>query len=209
MLHQPSRRVEDQETQPLRSCPQPFRRQRRHLSDEGLLVHISAVYAENRGAYGWPRMPSFRLTGSRQMKLRVICLRIAKLCAAGLDQLPDSLARPQGTTHLLQLIRRPVLDEPLNCAILVRCQQTSGTFGPVTMLDLDRCPAAAKIGLMRLQNCVGRKFALTRRLPNRNPRQTKLYARRHYSSRPIPATYANRSSPCFIRRTSKENASFL
>jgi len=28
---------------------------RRHLSDEALLVHIRAVYAENRGAYGWPR----------------------------------------------------------------------------------------------------------------------------------------------------------
>jgi NAD(P)-dependent dehydrogenase (short-subunit alcohol dehydrogenase family) len=27
--------------------------QRRHLSDEALLVHISAVYAENRGEYGW------------------------------------------------------------------------------------------------------------------------------------------------------------
>ena len=30
--------------------------QRRHLSDEALLVHISAVYAQNRGAYGWPRI---------------------------------------------------------------------------------------------------------------------------------------------------------
>ena len=30
--------------------------QRRHLSDEALLVHISAVFAENRGAYGWPRI---------------------------------------------------------------------------------------------------------------------------------------------------------
>jgi len=30
--------------------------QRRHLSDEALLAHISAVYAENRGAYGWPRI---------------------------------------------------------------------------------------------------------------------------------------------------------
>ena len=30
--------------------------QRRHLSDQALLVHISAVYAENRGAYGWPRI---------------------------------------------------------------------------------------------------------------------------------------------------------
>ncbi len=29
--------------------------QRRHLRDQELLVHISAVYAENRGAYGWPR----------------------------------------------------------------------------------------------------------------------------------------------------------
>ena len=30
--------------------------QRRHLSDEALLTHIRAVYAENRGAYGWPRI---------------------------------------------------------------------------------------------------------------------------------------------------------
>jgi putative transposase len=29
---------------------------RRHLSDEALLTHISAVYAEFRGAYGWPRI---------------------------------------------------------------------------------------------------------------------------------------------------------
>jgi len=29
---------------------------RRHLSDEALLTHISAVYAEHRGAYGWPRI---------------------------------------------------------------------------------------------------------------------------------------------------------
>lgn len=29
---------------------------RRHLSDEALLVHIRAVYAESRGAYGWPRI---------------------------------------------------------------------------------------------------------------------------------------------------------
>ena len=30
--------------------------QRRHLSDDALLVHIKAVYAETRGAYGWPRI---------------------------------------------------------------------------------------------------------------------------------------------------------
>jgi len=29
---------------------------RRHLSDEALLVHIRAVYAVNRGAYGWQRI---------------------------------------------------------------------------------------------------------------------------------------------------------
>ena len=29
---------------------------RRHLSDEALLVYIRAVYAESRGAYGWPRI---------------------------------------------------------------------------------------------------------------------------------------------------------
>ena len=30
--------------------------QRRHLSDEALLVHIRAVHAETRSAYGWPRI---------------------------------------------------------------------------------------------------------------------------------------------------------
>jgi len=30
--------------------------QRRHLSDEALLVHIRTVFAENRGAHGWPRI---------------------------------------------------------------------------------------------------------------------------------------------------------
>ena len=29
---------------------------RRHLSDAALLAHINAVYAEYRGAYGWPRI---------------------------------------------------------------------------------------------------------------------------------------------------------
>lgn len=29
---------------------------RRHLSDAALLAPISAVYAELRGAYGWPRI---------------------------------------------------------------------------------------------------------------------------------------------------------
>ena len=40
--------------------------QRRHLSDESLLAHISAVYAENRGAYGWPRI-------WRQLRAQGIC----------------------------------------------------------------------------------------------------------------------------------------
>jgi putative transposase len=30
--------------------------QGRHLSDAALLAHISSVYAEHRGAYGWPRI---------------------------------------------------------------------------------------------------------------------------------------------------------
>jgi putative transposase len=30
--------------------------ERRHLTDAALLAHISAVYAEHRGAYGWPRI---------------------------------------------------------------------------------------------------------------------------------------------------------
>jgi transposase InsO family protein len=30
--------------------------ERRHLSDEALLVHIKAIHAETRGGYGWPRI---------------------------------------------------------------------------------------------------------------------------------------------------------
>jgi hypothetical protein len=45
---------------------------RRHLSDEALLVHIRAVYAENRGAYGWPRIwRELRARSIRVGKLRV------------------------------------------------------------------------------------------------------------------------------------------
>lgn len=45
---------------------------RRHLSDEVLLVRIRAVYAENRGAYGWPRIwRELRAQGIRVGKQRV------------------------------------------------------------------------------------------------------------------------------------------
>jgi putative transposase len=40
---------------------------RRHLSDEALLVHIRAVYAENREAYGWPRI--WRELGQRGIRV--------------------------------------------------------------------------------------------------------------------------------------------
>ena len=46
--------------------------QRRHLSDQALLVHISAAYAESRGAYGWPRIwRQLRAQGIRVGKRRV------------------------------------------------------------------------------------------------------------------------------------------
>ena len=45
---------------------------RRHLSDEALLVHFGAIYAENRGAYGWPRIwRQLRARGIRVGKQRV------------------------------------------------------------------------------------------------------------------------------------------
>jgi len=45
---------------------------RRHLSDEALLVHIRAAFAENRGAYGWPRIwRQLRAQGIRVGKQRV------------------------------------------------------------------------------------------------------------------------------------------
>ncbi len=46
--------------------------ERRHLSEEALLAHIRAVFAENRGAYGWPRLwRELRARGIRVGKLRV------------------------------------------------------------------------------------------------------------------------------------------
>jgi putative transposase len=30
--------------------------QRRHLSDDALLVHIKVIHAQSRGGYGWPRI---------------------------------------------------------------------------------------------------------------------------------------------------------
>jgi len=47
----------------------------RQLSDEALLVHISAVYAENRGAYGWPR--TWRQLQAQ--RIRVGKLRVQRL----------------------------------------------------------------------------------------------------------------------------------
>ena len=47
--------------------------QRRHLSDEALLVHISAVYAENRGADGWTRI------------WRQLCRQGIRVCQPGLQ----------------------------------------------------------------------------------------------------------------------------
>ena len=45
---------------------------RRHLSDEALLVHIRAVFAAHRGAYGWPRIwRQLRAEGVRVSKRRV------------------------------------------------------------------------------------------------------------------------------------------
>jgi len=45
---------------------------RRHLSETALLVEIRAVYAEARGAYGWPRVwRQLKATGVRVGKLRV------------------------------------------------------------------------------------------------------------------------------------------
>jgi putative transposase len=45
---------------------------RRHMSEAALLVHIRALHAELRGAYGWPRMwRELRRRGVRVGKERV------------------------------------------------------------------------------------------------------------------------------------------
>jgi putative transposase len=49
--------------------------QRRHLSNDALLVHIKAIYAETRGGYGWPRTwkellaRGIRAKGKRRFKV--------------------------------------------------------------------------------------------------------------------------------------------
>ena len=60
---------------------------RRHLSETALLVEIRAVYAEARGAYGWPRVSTpastNRLPGTpvwRQLKAQGV--RVGKRLAA-------------------------------------------------------------------------------------------------------------------------------
>ena len=42
--------------------------QRRHLSDDVLLVHIKAIHAETHGGYGWPRTCK-ELLASRRVQL--------------------------------------------------------------------------------------------------------------------------------------------
>lgn len=49
--------------------------QRCHLSDDALLVHIKAIYAQTRGGYGWPRI-------GKELLARSICVskeRVRKL----------------------------------------------------------------------------------------------------------------------------------
>ena len=41
----------------------PSTRKGGHLSDDALLVHIKAIYAQMRGAYGWPRIWRTLLAG--------------------------------------------------------------------------------------------------------------------------------------------------
>jgi putative transposase len=47
--------------------------QRRRLTDEALLVHIRAVHAETRGAYGWPRL--WRELGRRGVRVGKQCVQ--------------------------------------------------------------------------------------------------------------------------------------
>jgi len=49
--------------------------QRRHLSDDALLVHIKVIHAETRGGYGWPRIWKELLARS----IRVDKQRVQKL----------------------------------------------------------------------------------------------------------------------------------
>lgn len=47
-------------------------RQRKHVSNDALLVHIKAIHAEVKGEYGWPRMwKALRVKGIRVGKERV------------------------------------------------------------------------------------------------------------------------------------------
>jgi len=74
--------------------------QRRHLSAALLLLHIRAVYAENRGAYGWPRIwRQLRTQGLRAGKLRVQRLMQQHGIRARGQRPPGAPQRHRGTQH--------------------------------------------------------------------------------------------------------------
>jgi len=53
--------------------------QRRHLSDDALLVHIKAIHGESRGGYGWPRIWKELLAAALARGIRVGKDRVQKL----------------------------------------------------------------------------------------------------------------------------------
>ena len=80
--------------------------QRRHLSDDALLVHIKAIHAETHGGYGWPRFwKEFLARGIRvsPMPMKATTTKISlrdgppgsKNCA--IPRLANSPLRPLGS----------------------------------------------------------------------------------------------------------------
>jgi hypothetical protein len=69
------------------------------------------------------------------------------------DQFTDRLASPQRKTHL-QLVRRVVLNQALNLALLLGAKQSAAAFGPAGTLDFHRDPTPVPKRLMRRHNRV-------------------------------------------------------
>jgi hypothetical protein len=107
------------------------------------------------------RGPSSRLLRRAAPALEVFAdrTRLQPDSRAHFDQLAHRLTRPEGVIYL-QLIGRPVLNQPLHLLPLISRKKTPRTLGAVAALHLHRRPPALFIGPLRVHHGVARQLTL-------------------------------------------------
>jgi hypothetical protein len=73
--------------------------QRRHLSDDALLVHIKAIHAETRGGYGWPRIWKELLARGIRVGARTECKSSCSAMAFAPEASAASISPPTAATR--------------------------------------------------------------------------------------------------------------